>query len=277
MGWWSSKSDQSASADDLHASQAEYVHNLLETLARDAEPMALAKRDELLAAARLEHERDVAGFRFECARWGDFLNLSIARLGNPTEPKEHFFYVERPEQKYSTAINLRHANTVRLILGNLPDTEGELTYGYWLPHDKMDGCGTLGGTGFGNYLPPKGSHWEAAPNLPHIPYSRPLFEIRAPKVAEHNVIDLSASNYRIKFTTQNYTRAAHDDRIFFESLNATLFAPAGCGESVYRQVLTARETIAQGIEAGGGDSVAGSVHESPVPEGHAPAVTREGR
>jgi hypothetical protein len=226
---------------DKAKNKIEETHQLLENLAREAETEALSKCDEYLAAAKEEYERDVAGFRFESTVFGDFLNISIARLGNPTEPKNQFFFVETPEPPQSLAINLRNVRAVRLTLGHTPSLEGELSYGYVLKQD--DGKGTrIGGTNFGNYSAPIGSHWEVRPGYPYIPYSRPLVYIEKPKEKHEHCIDLSAYDYSIKFTTKNYAAAAKDDTIYFEGARITLYVPAGKGKEVHDQILAATGT-----------------------------------
>ena len=239
--YWAHKQNR-LSEKEVRENQAEETHAALERSALNAEAEALLKKEELFSKAKEEYERDLAGFSFECKRWGDFLTIFIARKGNPTEPKDHFFGVEKPEQSYSTSINLKNVDLIQLKEGYAPDQCGQLSYGYWLPSNENDGCGTLGGTCFGNYAAPDGYHWEARANLPYIPYSRPLFRMETPpRESEGMVIDCSRDNYRIKYKTPNYTRAAEDDRIFFERINAYLFAPAGKGKEVYQMILSARD------------------------------------
>ncbi|WP_422923192.1 hypothetical protein [Singulisphaera sp. PoT] len=225
-------------------SEEQQAHDLLERLAREAEPEGLAKRDELFEQAQAEHAKDVAGFKFECKRWGDFLNVSTARLGNPREPKNRFFYVEKPEQHYSTSVNLNLVTAIRLIEGHVPDMQGELGYAYNLVSDNTHGGTTIGGTGFGNYLAPSGHHWKVFPQFPRIPYSRPLFQMAKPEERDpENTIYMSDHSYSNIYTTNAYPRPAHDDVILFEGLNARLFVPAGKGQAVYEAILGATDKV----------------------------------
>ena len=229
------------SDEDVRRAQRDHVHDVLERSAKLVEDEALAKADAIFAEATEEHNRQVAGYRFKCSVEGRFLLLSAVREGNPTEKKEWFFYDEVPIHDYSTALNLSGIGAIRLDSGHAPDRQGILNYAAALENDDPAVIGgTCGGMGWGNFLPPQGQHWVARARYPNVPYSRPLFIMVAPQCQDdRNVIDLSASDYRIKHTTPNYVRPAEDDRVVFEGLHATLYVPAGLGAGVYAEILRA--------------------------------------
>lgn len=226
---------------DERRSEEQQAHDLLEQLARDAEPVGLAKLDELFSQAQAEYAKDLAGYRFESKRWGDFLSIFTARMGNPVQWKDQFFYIEKPEQAYSTSINLKNVHAIRLIEGHGADLAGQLSYGYVLESDDRES--RCSGTNDGNYLAPEGYHWSVWPQFPDIPYSRPLFYMKPQKKKdERRPIDLSAYSYEIKHVTDNYVRPAKDDHILFEGIDAKLFVPAGEGARVYQEILAAKES-----------------------------------
>src|SRR5436309_3087604 len=86
------------------------VHAELERKAKVAEPDALAQKDKLFADAKAEHDRDVTGFHFKCSRWGEWLELSTARMANPAKASY--------PQRYSTSLNLDLVTAVRLQQGH---------------------------------------------------------------------------------------------------------------------------------------------------------------
>jgi hypothetical protein len=239
--------------------ERQQAHDLLERLAREGEPEALTKSAAIFAEAQAEHARDVAGFRFECRRWGTFMSLSAARMANPAEPNNRLFYIERPERSYSTSLNLLNVTAIRLIRGHLPDKEGQLRYAYNLKADDEKVGTHVGGTGFGNYLPSTGYRWVVFPRLPEVPYSRPLFHLPPAKQKrdKDGIVIWDSETYEIQHATEGFARPAEDDVILFEGIEARLFVPAGEGERVYESILRANDAT----ESSGGRECA---HEPSV-------------
>jgi hypothetical protein len=71
----------------------------LERLAKEAAQEALMAADEKFAEYAAEHERQTAGYSFDCKRFGDFLTVFVERIAN--EPSWSGGGAER---KYSTAV-----------------------------------------------------------------------------------------------------------------------------------------------------------------------------
>lgn len=212
----------------------------LEVMAKAAEAEALAKNDTLLAEAIAEHERQVAGYHFECKRQGDFLSVFIERNGNPTVRQADYDWYPVPERNYATALNLSCTREIKLVIGNAPDQNGALAYGFDMPDDAGSGA-RVGGTMFGKYAPHKGAHYEIHPRYPKPPYSRSLFELDPEPQPQQQFqgMYVGDDSYNIKYKTPGYVRIATDDSIRFEGIRATIFAPAGVGQSVYEAVLAA--------------------------------------
>lgn len=218
-------------------SQRAYVRDLLERLAKEAEPLAMTRRDELLSAAIAEHERDVAGFEFKCDRWGSFVTINTARRGNGEDWCWLSLKDKMAPKEFSTSLNIANCGAIQLLSGSLADDQGELAYGYVIEADDHSGT-ILGGTGM-DCLPQPGYHHEVRPQYPRIPSARRLFKMEAPKTRDYEGACHVIESYQIKYKTKPYPRAAVDDRIKFFGLNATLFIPAGLGAAVLQQILLA--------------------------------------
>lgn len=185
----------------------------LAALARAEEPAVLARAHERAAAFAVAYERDLAAYKFECRRWGDFLALFIERA-NPNH--------ERGEPAAvltcATAVNLRDTRELRLDEGHGPDDEGVVCY-YW---NTVGGSDRLCVAAW----PPAGS------------YPR-LFALDDP---DRGYLSYGPDNM-VDYKTSNYPRPAGDDRIRFEGIGGTLYAPAGRGAEV-------RDVILREIERG---------------------------
>src|SRR5271156_4929061 len=90
-------------------------HAILESLAHCAEAKAYTQNDVLFSAALEEHKKDKDGFSFQCSRWGNWLRISSARMGNPIPTSDSWMN----PQTFSTAINLDTVNTISLEAGYL--------------------------------------------------------------------------------------------------------------------------------------------------------------
>ncbi len=217
----------------------------LEQLAREAEADALSKADEIFAKAAAEHERQTAGYRFECRRWGDFLSVFMERQANegPHHPWE-----DAPQIKLSSSINIGKSTEIRLVEGHCFDRRGEVGYGYSMEKIGADGWegSIIGGTGFGRGGPAKGYHYKVTPHLSYIPKARELISVAAPPQQDrHSGMVFHDESYSIQYKTENYPRAAKDDEIRFIGIGTTIYAPAGKGRAVYDSILA---EIARGYE-----------------------------
>jgi hypothetical protein len=199
----------------IHAQQ-EVPQQQLENTAKDKECCVLTERSHRFDEAEAEYKRDCEGFRFKCNRWGDWLEISIARLSN----NNHWY-----DTHHSSAINLKQVNSIQLVEGSKPDMRGVVTYKGTSTRDDN-----------------KELVWKVEPQYPDIPAGRPLF---APDISNVN----SLSNYgywsgevRISFNTPNFPRPAEDDKIFFHGVGK-IFTPAGIGAKVYKQILTAKDKL----------------------------------
>lgn len=193
----------------------------LERMAREAEPYVLSQRGRLFAEAQEEYERDVQGFRFRCNIWGDWLELSIARLAN----RKGSSRVSHP-QSHSAAVNLKQIQVIEYYKGRLPDTSGEVGYEYG---QTSKDC--------------KHYTWKVEPRLPEIPNSRPLFR-------SSDTTKLSGPRYGLwgqlsllQFTTPNFVSPASDDVIRFHGIDAEIYVPANMGEKAYKEILAAKDQL----------------------------------
>jgi hypothetical protein len=213
--WGIKQSDDKVSEEEKRQ-RREAEHQQLERMAKDAEPTALAERDQLLALAQAEYEDDFSGFRFKCSRWGNWLQISISRLANSNSP----YYWPIHGKHLVTSINLELLRIIRFEEGHIPDLAGELNYVEW----HREGNITV------------------RPNLPLIPNSRPMFQ-KVPESREEKEAVMMGGyysyDYRIEFTTKDFVRVAEDDRIIFEGIG-TLFTPAKRGADVYRALMDAK-------------------------------------
>lgn len=221
------------SKQDDPAAEAAAVRKHLEDLRVAAEPAALARSDELMAEFRDHHERDVAGYRFECRRWGDFLSLFIERNGRKLGPWAR----EWGRQTFATSVNVGATTSIRLAVGHGPDTEGKVGWTAYARADEGGGCVSWDGFNW----PPKGYHLEVDAELPYIP-RLDLFEIRERPAADptmHCGNTMYVQSWTtLRETTAPFARPAKDDRILFEGIGATVFAPAGLGQGVLDLILS---------------------------------------
>jgi hypothetical protein len=212
----------------------------VERQAKAAEPSALAEQAKIAEAARASYERDIAGYEFHAARWGDWLEISIARVaGDPKEKK----------QKFSISINLQLVTTIHLDPGHPPDTDGEVSYRAVEVADKGNesngGLGWLcGGIHYG--IPPasKGYHWKVEPEFPSAPSFFTIFQETPKEATAVAYGGWCGYPFMAKFSTKPFPRFAEDDVIRFDGI-AILNTPAGLGEKVYRQILAAKEGNSQ--------------------------------
>lgn len=210
----------------------------LEEMAREMEPDLLAKADEAFAAVAAEHERQTAGFRFECRRWGDFLTVFIERMGNSGVPK---LFSGMSETKVATSLSLAGTREIRLVEGHCFDRKGSIRYLVTFTRDDGKGGGWSSSEDW-NDPPPKGYHHKLTPLQPFIPTSRPI--IAASKDPDGSHWSESFSN-EMPYETEGFPRPAEDDQIMFAGIDTTIYAPAGKGRGVYDAIMA---EIARGYE-----------------------------
>lgn len=226
----------SEEADRARKKQQE--HDTLERLAREAEPAALAKHDEMLSACLAEHARQTEGYHFDCTRFGDFLTVYIKRLGNPDKPRiidegPGHYTSPIPERIFSTTLNLGKTVQMAFTAGSPADDAGELHYIGTSGNARL----TIEEIKAGEKLP-----LHVDPSYPNLPYDRKIFYLEPPpQPAQQGVISSGywqEPSYEIKFTTKPWPRVAMDDEIIFVGIGAHLYVPAGLGEGVQARILT---------------------------------------
>lgn len=196
--------------------------DMLEDQAREAEPALLARADGLRAEYVAEHERQVAGYSFDCKRFGDFLTLYIKRMGNPEKPAyvTDNYNSGLPIRVFSTTINLGLTLGITLVAGHGPDDAAQIGYYVRTDYDTKPYTETV------------------VPNVMGAPYDRSLFYLPEPVPPNQNSFQGTWSSDRrgIQYKTENFPQAAKDDEIKFAGLNATIFVPAGLGDAVYERI-----------------------------------------
>lgn len=220
-------------------SSRDRIQAKLEALAKEASVDVLAKKDKLMADAVAEHDADVASYHYRISRWGDWLEVSIAR-GDADKAK--------PAQKVSTSINLGLVTTVRLEPGHGPDLEGEVSYRADYDRDKPNPTGLGGSFVYCNEYyesddPPAGYHWKVYPLLPEAPYRALFHENEKAGAMAFNGGGAFGCGYGFIAggSTKNMPRFAQDDVIHFDGI-AEMYVPAGLGEKVYREILNAKDS-----------------------------------
>ena len=238
---------------------------LWEELAKQAEPDVLSKRQTALEEARARHAEDLAGFAFKCIRYGNFLTLFISR-GNPP-PKQ--YYVS--EKNFSIALNLDCINSITLEEGHGPDENGVVVYRPLLT--KGGTVTALYGGGGGYYdcptphKAPEGDSWKVIPEFPATIYAYELFFVPPPppppkQCCNHHWNSCNCGSSATFFYSDRNSFGGHDfpvpkssqiklqtpfpcmagsDEIHFNPIGNILFVPAGKGQEVLDQILTASD------------------------------------
>lgn len=213
---------------------ADQVREQVYKLAKAAEVEALAKRNAVSADAKAEHDKDVDAYRFKVSRWGDWLEISIARLDGAKLTK------------FTTSVNLQLVTTIHLEAGHDPDEEGIVRYVVHEVPDKEQNFEMIGGgpCGFDEWYPAsKGYHWKVDPWLPTAPIRSMFYE----KTKADSGF-LGGSEFcgppPVQLTTEHFPQFAADDEIHFDGI-AVLYVPAGLGEGVYRKILAAKDASGQ--------------------------------
>lgn len=208
----------------------EEVSALIEKLAQEATIETLNKSNKVYTEVQEEYNRDIAGFVFECRRFGQFLTLSLARKVN----------APNYEEEYSISVNIKNITHIQLIEGHKPDFNGIVQYEYVV--DTKDR-----GKYWENYVSESmydfilSSEWEIniQEQYHSIPY-RYLFVVDSSKKhTDSHLQSYSGEYWEIKTNVPHYPRGAEDDQIVFTGINSTLFVPAGKGAEVLQQILDA--------------------------------------
>lgn len=187
----------------------------IEALAKAEEARLVALKPKLFADAHEEHKKDSAGFRFKCSRWGDWLTVSIARPINEHTPT------------FSAAINLKLVKAIRLVKGYIPDLSGVTFYEVHKTYRDGDS---------------KYSAYVTA--MSATDYTRRiLFKFEDNKAGCFGGQFGYMGRAIATLKTENTVRYASDDRIEFDGMGATLFAPALLGEDVYKTLLSAKDDL----------------------------------
>lgn len=195
------------------------------------ETKALALADAKLTEYEAEHARQSAGFSFRCEKFGDFLAVFIGRDGNvePSQPKSH-----------AATINLKGTQAFKLEPGYAPDRLGVLTY--WHSSEWLDAAGKVIGRGGGLTIPSPTWRNTCGPNYEVAPTYRQFMQVYIPGSNESYGRMMMGSDYDNRLNrrrTENYPRVAMDDKVVFDGIGTTIYAPAGLGQSVIDAIHTA--------------------------------------
>jgi len=236
MNWFGQKDAPAKSAEsaDAKAAEKEAVAAEIEALRLVAEVEAMEGLGALYDKAKALHAQDLAGYSFECRRWGDFLTVFLSRLGQGWED-------EPVVRSYSTSINIRDSRTITLTKGHAPDLEGALGYSAHLIGDGHSSICGWNWQELEDRKAPDGYRWEVKSWPPRIALHGTMFDLDARSGRDRHFESISRRLPR----TRNYLRPAADDRIHFSGVGATIFAPAGKGQEVHDAIM--RE-IARGSE-----------------------------
>lgn len=196
----------------------------------------LAAQDGILAKLVETHEEDVASFKFECQRWGDFLALMVERGGT----------------KVMQAIDIS-AGAVQLLEGHAPDRKGEVSFycNIEVPESVQRGGSGGGGSGMWTSLPllrwPKTGKWTVTPIEPKMWLKRARIDM--PQTNSGSGGGGDVNHYEraqwMNFVVPTGARVAEDDTLHVERSGATLYCPAGLGEQTYAAILAELKNGAQ--------------------------------
>lgn len=207
---------------DLAAQYDECRRNLAH-LAKLAEPDALARADDIMRDLREAHEADVAEYRFECRRHGDFLALFMTRVQpNRSAP-----------DRLVVSLNLKSVRSVSLARGHEPDRAGVLFYRAWAR--SADGKMTSSVDGISSPRTEQqirdGATVFAAPEYPACGSREMVRDLRSEGRGPHGHPGSCG------FLTMGYPRPAMDDAVVFSGLDMAVQAPAGMGLGVFDKIM----------------------------------------
>lgn len=207
--------------------------------AKLAEIKVLQDAPEKIAKYRADHRKDVAAFKFECKRHGDFLALFVTRIQmvdwqgtTALVPTAHM-------------INLGKANGVTFEPGRAPDMKGAVKYRVsWEPDSIPGGDTSRVYYGFDNSpmrAPVKGHHLVAYPSYDGVSYGQGTFgtalvDTTPPKNTGGGYGGSRGDSTSALHTTANYPRPPQNDVIDFGAAYTALHVPAGLGATVYAAI-----------------------------------------
>lgn len=208
------------------AAQEKEWSEKIEAMAVAREIIEREEQQGRFAIFAADHEKDAATFEFDCRRHGDFLSVFVTRSDVRGDDPI----------KFSTAINIGKTKTIQMMAGHGPDNTD--TMRYRLSAIAIDGSGSAWWTGMGRGPPAKGQEYIVRGDVKGLPYGRLVFAIDQ-EPDGHSYIGMN--EYRVRHQTKDYARAAEDDRIRFEGVKATIYTPAGLGQSVHDKIMAELE------------------------------------
>lgn len=217
--------------------EANRTEAMLEKMAAEKEKEVLAGKDEYNKKVHQEHDQDVASYQFKVARWGNWLELSIAR----------------GKKKFSTSINLELVTTLHLEKGTEVSEDMEVWYSVIqvqngsAENEDAEEANCYHGESMLKLM--KGYHWVVKPRYSLVP-ERFVFEETEPKTdvfgrdirIQNGMLysGFGCTTVALDKKTKDFARYSQDDVIHFDGI-AMLYVPAGLGERVYRQILEVKE------------------------------------
>lgn len=212
------------------------VRAMLEGMAITYEREEVEKlRADHLAEYRAIHEKDVAGFAFDCSIWGSFLRVSIVRGLVDRN------YGAAPNLDFSTALYLPNVRTVTLTEGNAPDEGGVVEYSQT---DKNGSSGVWSNSR--HPLLTFAVDYQIRPCFQRHTFRQLFYEVPKPTEGGNRNqamgVGYGGQHGDLNYKTTGFPRAAADDQIVFNSLGVTFYTPGGCGKEFYEAILSATKS-----------------------------------
>lgn len=213
---------QKAVLNDHFDAHAEFVRR-----AKEAEPAAMARADEIMSRLQAADERDAAAYNFDCKRFGDFLTVFMVRNGRVSTGRIL-------PVRFSASINLGRTDRISLVAGRPPDRDGRLHY---LPTIKtVEGSSCSYGYAIGNLpVPSAGQVRAVEPCFPEDDGDRLC--TRTGTASPRGAADPFWGDRQIQYASAPFPRAARDDAIVFDGADTVILAPAGLGQSVLNKIM----------------------------------------
>jgi hypothetical protein len=229
---FSDPGDGSGGVDgDEEVTESDYYQNVIVPLIQAEEQKVRDSEDALFQKFNDIHQRELAEFRFECVRFGDFLNIFMTR--SKDERYEH-----KPH-KFNDAVNLNLTRNISIEPGRAPDREGKTGYnvistkrlifthsrdGYYRPDFTKPPVDDTHGILSSQYTIPD-YHYQLSYHEGEQGQDRYSF---------HYPMSSNIDHY-----TDNAPRPSIDDEIKFVGHGLVLRVPAGKGEEVKQKILAA--------------------------------------
>lgn len=220
------------------AGDAAAYKTCLDALVEAAAPAALARADAVLSDLLTAHAVDQVSYRLEVHRWGDFLQVAVAR----------------GDDKYAIALNLGATRSIQLADGHAPDGDGRLSFDM-VPTETEEEAGCKPPPGmslvYNNYMRvtsvapviPKPLHRHELVDVDRLCYSAAASATTSSTTITPTYYPCTTGVYYGSSVNQltsgkSFPRAAEDDRVRFEGIGATLHAPAGMGAAARDMILS---------------------------------------